>query len=305
MPGRKETRLVGKIETVGVVAKPDDAEVGAAATALATRLAGRNVSVLGDEGWARATDTAAAVSRVEMMERCDLIVVLGGDGSLLGMARLTGARPVPVLGIHHGDFGFLTDAGDQDLETVIDAALTGDLSVEHRGMLAVIVKRAGEIIAQVQGLNDAVIGRGSLSRMLTLEVTVDDEMLAEYRGDGLIIATPTGSTAYSLSAGGPVVEPSMDAMVLTPIAPHTLGSRPLVLPDSSTIAVRVASECDDAALTVDGQEQVALEPGDVCEITRSPNRAAIATVSRDGYFSILRRKLHWAARGEGRARRPR
>lgn len=305
MPGRKETRPVGRIETVGIVVKPDDADVVAAAATLASSLAARGVSVLGDDDWAHATDAAEAVSRVDLMERSDLVVVLGGDGSLLGVARLTGPRPVPVLGIHHGDFGFLTDAGDQDLDTVIDAALAGNLSVENRGMLAVVVKRAGDVVAEAQGLNDAVIGRGSLSRMLTLEVSVDGEMLAEYRGDGLIVATPTGSTAYSLSAGGPVVEPSMHAMVLTPIAPHTLGSRPLVLPDSSTIAVRVASECDDAALTVDGQEQVELEPGDVCQVTRSPNRAAIATVSRDGYFSILRRKLHWAARGEGRSRRPR
>lgn len=299
MAERKETSAV---KTVGIVAKPDDAEVAQAAAALAGKLLGRGLTVVGDDGW-NAEGVTAAV-RSEIMSRADLVIVLGGDGSLLGVARLTGSRPVPVLGIHHGDFGFLTDSGDTDLDVIIDAALDGELKHDRRGMLAVSVRRSGAEVATGQALNDAVIGRGSLSRMLTLEVKVDGEELAEYRGDGLIVATPTGSTAYSLSAGGPVVEPSMPAMVLTPIAPHTLGSRPLVLPDTSTIAIRIASDCDDAALTVDGQEQTGLEPGDCIEVTRSGNHAVIATLSGDGYFSILRRKLHLAARGESRDRRP-
>jgi NAD+ kinase len=218
------------------------------------------------------------------------------------MARLSSARAAPVVGIHHGEFGFLTDVeGDGPYETM-KKILAGAYEVEHRTLLAVVVKRDGEIVARSQALNDAVIARGTLSRMVTLEAGVDGEYLATYMGDGLVIATPTGSTAYSLSAGGPVVEPAMSAILVTPISPHTLSSRPLVLPDRSRIAVLVKRGGDDVMLSLDGQESVRLHHGDVVEVTKSRNRAAIVKASGESFFSILRRKLNWGARGEAPAR---
>ncbi len=291
-------RKKGTVRTIGIVVRPNDRTTAERAGKLADWLTARGVSVLAHDGWTDQRAGVRIVDRPTMMRSADLVIVLGGDGSLLGMARLSGSRPVPVLGIHHGDFGFLTDATREDLYETVEKALAGEFAVQRRTMLAVTVRRGEKICARSQALNDAVISRGPLSRMLTLEVTVGEEHLAEYLGDGLIIATPTGSTAYSLSAGGPVVEPTMSAMLVTPISPHTLSSRPLVLNDRSRVSIHVASRCEGAALSVDGQEAVALEPGDTVEVTKSRNHAAIATVSGEGFFSILRRKLHWGARGE-------
>jgi NAD+ kinase len=291
-------RKKGTIRTVGIVVRPNDRVTAERAAQLADWLAKRGLTVLAHDGWVEDRAAVSVVDRSVIMRTADLVVVLGGDGSLLGIARLSGPRPVPVLGIHHGDFGFLTDAGRDDLYGTVEKALAGEFTVQRRTMLAVAVRRGDKVVARSQALNDAVISRGPLSRMLTLEVTVGTERLAEYLGDGLIIATPTGSTAYSLSAGGPVVEPTMSAMLVTPISPHTLSSRPLVLSDRAKGAVHVARHCEGAALSVDGQEAVALEPRDTVEVTKSRNHATIATVSGEDFFSILRRKLHWGARGE-------
>jgi NAD+ kinase len=243
-----------------------------------------------------------------MMRKADLVVVLGGDGSLLGMARLSQNGAAPVVGLHHGDFGFLTESERGGPNSIIAKILDGDYEVEQRTMLAVEVKRNSHVVARAQALNDAVVARGTLSRMVTLEASVDGEYLATYKGDGLVIATPTGSTAYSLSAGGPVVEPNMSAILLTPISPHTLSSRPLVLSDRSSVAVRVVPGSDDVMLSIDGQESIELESDDVVEATKSRHRASIVKASGESFFGILRRKLSWGVRGEaleraGRRRR--
>jgi NAD+ kinase len=206
-----------------------------------------------------------------------------------------------VVGFHHGDFGFLTDSEGGDLYAKVERILTGDYEVEHRAMLAVTVRRGGKVAARSQALNDAVVARGTLSRLVELEATVDGEYLGRYLGDGLVIATPTGSTAYSLSAGGPIVEPTMNAILITPISPHTLNSRPVVLPDRSLVSVRVDRGAD-VVLSLDGQESITLAIGDVVEVTKSRNRAAIVKVAGEGFFAILRRKLNWGARGEGLGR---
>jgi NAD+ kinase len=164
------------------------------------------------------------------------------------------------------------------------------------------VKRGEQTAARTQALNDAVVARGTLSRMVTLEASVDGEYLGTYMGDGLVIATPTGSTAYSLSAGGPIVEPTMSAILITPISPHTLTSRPVVLPDRSRVTMRVSRAADDVVLSLDGQEQIPLQLDDVVEVTKSRHRASIVKVSGEGFFSILRRKLNWGARGEAPGR---
>jgi len=296
-------RKKASMKTVGIVVRPNSRGAVQRARRAAEWLGKRGVTVLAHRDWAGRTPRHEVVDRKTMMRRADLVIVLGGDGSLLGVARLSGPRPVPVVGIHHGDFGFLTDAAGGDLFETLKKVLSDDCLVQQRTMLEVKVRRGGRVLSRAQALNDVVVARGSLSRMLTLEVSIDDEFLSEYLGDGLIVATPTGSTAYSLSAGGPVVEPTMNAMVVTPISPHTLSSRPVVVPDKSTVSICATTDCDDAALTVDGQESFPLEPDDVVEITKSRNRAAIMSVSTEGFFGILRRKLHWGVRGDGDSRR--
>lgn len=291
-----------EIRSVGIVVRPEDVAAVRRARRLAAWLSGRGVDVIAHEQWASPQRHRRCLDRLSMMREADLVAVLGGDGSLLGMARLSSARAAPVVGIHHGDFGFLTDVeGDGPYETM-KKILAGDYEVEHRTLLAVTVRRADEVVAESQALNDAVVARGTLSRMVTLEATVDGEYLATYMGDGIVIATPTGSTAYSLSAGGPVVEPTMSAILITPISPHTLNSRPLVLPDRSRFTVRVGRGGEDVVLTLDGQESISLQYGDAVDVTKSRNRAAIVKVSGESFFSILRRKLNWGARGEDPAR---
>ncbi|RMD82446.1 MAG: NAD(+)/NADH kinase [Candidatus Dadabacteria bacterium] len=294
MGRRKET----KVETVGLVVRPGSEQVARRARRLAAWLERRGLRVLAHRDWAGSAGGRPVVGRSAMMREADLVIVLGGDGSLLGVARLSGTPPVPVVGIHHGEFGFLTESDRGGLFNTVAKILEGPLRIQYRTMLAVRVRRRGRVAVRSQALNDAVVTRGTFSRMLTLEAAVNDHRLGTYMGDGLVIATPTGSTAYSLSAGGPIVEPSMSAILLTPISPHTLSSRPLVLSDRSRVSIEIAPDCDDAVLTLDGQEWFTLERGDVVEVARSRNRAAIATAADGSFFEVLQSKLHWGARGE-------
>jgi len=286
-----------RIKTVAIVVRPDSPAVGRRARDLAKWLKKRRLRLITPEAWGGGNDGIEIVARNRLMRLADLVVVLGGDGSLIGVARLSGSRAVPILGIHHGDFGFLTEADKSDQYKTLEDVLRGRYTVTQRSMLSVSVMRKGRRVVKSQALNDAVVNRGTLSRLIQVEVEVDGNRLASYQGDGLVLATPTGSTAYSLSAGGPVVEPSMSAIVLTPISPHTLTARPIVLPDKSKISVRVARDCEDAVLTLDGQEWFGLERGDEVLVTKSRNRAIIVRGADKGFFDTLRRKLHWGARG--------
>jgi NAD+ kinase len=285
------------IKHVGIVVRPDSAEVAGRARRLAGWLEKRGVGVLAHAVWAGNGSTRRVLGRQEMMREVDLVVVLGGDGSLLGAARLSVSPPVPVVGINHGSFGFLTESDKGDLYATMERILDGDYHVDHRSILSAAVKRDGKVIARSRALNDAVVTRGSVPRMLTLEAAVDGKYLATYQGDGLIIATPTGSTAYSLSAGGPIVDPSVSAIVVTPISSHTLASRPLVLDASARVSVKADPKSDDAILSLDGQENFTLQGGDVVEVARSRYKAAIVCLSEDGFYGALRRKISWGSRG--------
>lgn len=293
----------GKFRVVGVVVRPHAPEVERRAREVARWLARRGVEVLAPSDWAEPPAGVRVLERTQLVRAADLIVVLGGDGSLLGIARLSGPRAVPIFGIHHGDFGFLTESDAGKPYATLEKLLAGKCRVTRRTMLSVSVRRAGRTVIRSQALNDAVVHQGRVSRMLSLDVGVNGEHLAAYKGDGVVVATPTGSTAYSLSAGGPVVAPDMSAIILTPISPHTLSVRPLVLPDSSRIHVRVEPGCEDAVLTLDGQEWFELAGGDEIEVTKSRHRAAIVKVEEKGFFETLRSKLHWGARGERTGRR--
>lgn len=226
----------------------------------------------------------------------DLIIVLGGDGTLLAVARTAQAEGIPLLGVNLGSLGFLTETALDRLDPVLDAVLAGVCTLEERSMLEATVRHAGAERGPFVVLNDAVITKASLARMIEIEAAVDGAHLTTYRADGLIVATPTGSTAYSLSAGGPIVYPDMEAIVITPICPHTLTNRSLVVPGRVTVEVAVRPGEPDIHLTLDGQVGVALDPADRVALRTAPARTRIVHVPGHEWFGVLRQKLKWGER---------
>jgi NAD+ kinase len=226
-------------------------------------------------------------------EAVDLIVVLGGDGTLLSVARLVEGKGVPILGVNLGSLGFLTEVTVAELFPVLEEVLAGHFTVSERVMLNCRVHRQGERIAQAVVLNDVVINKGALARIIEMETYVDGIYVNTFRADGLIIGTPTGSTAYSLAAGGPILYPNLEALIINPICPFTLTNRPLVIPDSVTIEVVLVKENEDVLVTLDGQVGVALRYRDVIEIHKAETRLRLIECPGKNYFEILRTKLKW------------
>ena len=237
-----------------------------------------------------------AESDGELAEDIDLLVSLGGDGTMLGVARYIGQRQVPVLGINLGSLGYLTEFAKDELFPVLEELREGSFSLDRRMMLEVEQIRDGEIIAAHCALNEAVVNFGSPVRMIELEVHINGMFVNSFRADGMILATPTGSTAYSLSAGGPIVHPSMSAILLTPICPHTLSNRPVVVPVDSVIGLSFPQADGDVMLTVDGQVQINLHPGDQVAVSRSQTTFNLIRPTNRNYFEVLRRKLKWGTR---------
>lgn len=280
------------VRTVGVCLKPGAMDAADVARHLLDELAARGVAalldpeasvVLGGEGIARAT----------LAEKADLLIVIGGDGTLLAVAREAGARPVPILGVNQGTLGFLAEVAPDELDAVLDQVLAGSLDIVPRTRLRVRAMRGDEELIQALALNDAVINRSDLSRMIELETRTDGMPVATYRGDGLIVATPTGSTAYTLSAGGPILMPGSRALVLTPICPHGLSHRPVVLPDTSRLEIHVIARDGTAQLTLDGQVAVTLETGDRVWVEASEHPAHFVVSPFRTRFDVLRTKLGW------------
>ena len=278
-----------------MVVKRDRAEALELGTTLTGWLRERRKKVLAEMPAAEVIG-AEAVSREEMVRRADLLVVLGGDGTLLGIARKVGKRETPILGINLGGLGFLTEASIGEAKQALERVLDGDYETDRRITLeAEVCRGAGSdarIVQRFLALNDVVFNRGPIGTMLQLEVTADGERFCEYRADGLIVSTPTGSTAYALSAGGPIVYPSLGVLVLAPICPHTLSNRPVVLPDSFEIEVRVKSSDHDSTLIIDGQEPAQLGPADCVKIRRG-RYVVVLIRSAHPYFEIWRDKLRW------------
>jgi len=229
----------------------------------------------------------------------DMVVVLGGDGTLLSMADSIGAAAsgIPILGVNFGSLGFLTEVTLPELYRSLDAALAGRAHVEERMMLCAVTRRGGSVFEQSIALNDVVITKAARSRMIDLSVSVSNEFVTRVKADGLIVATPTGSTAYNLSAGGPIVEPSVDALLLTPIAPHTLTNRPVVIPANTVVRVQPnMTERDEAYVTFDGQAGFQLQSGDEVEVKRAEKPLRLIRPSTRSYFEVLRTKLKWGER---------
>jgi NAD+ kinase len=287
-----EKKAADPIRSVGLCLRPDSPAAGEVARRIDKWLAERGLEVLLDaeagrwlhrEGFARSFVAA----------RADLLVVLGGDGTLLSVAQETGPRAVPILGVNLGTLGFLAEVAPDDLQAALEQVLAGEHRSVRRMRFEVRAERDGETLLEALALNDAVITRGELLRMLDIETRTDGSPMATYRGDGLIVATPTGSTAYSLSAGGPILLPGLDAFVITPICPHTLTQRPVVLPRSSRVEMRVFPREGEAQLNVDGRASCALRAGDRVLVAGSEHAAHFVVSPHRSRFDVLRAKLRW------------
>ena len=243
-------------------------------------------SVLNIEGYSR--------SRIPSL--CDLIIVLGGDGTLISVSRLVAEKGIPILGVNIGGLGFLTAVQKEELYEILDKVLSGECAVEERIMLKACVHRHGECIAEYIVMNDVVVNKGALARIVDLQTYINHTYVATFKADGLIISTPTGSTAYALSAGGPILFPTLNSIILAPICPHTLTNRPIVMPDDILIEIVLKSRTEDVFLTLDGQVGFSLRQDDLVEIKKSEYTTKLFIPCERDYFQILRTKLKWGER---------
>ena len=282
------------IRTVGLVAKYEEPKAADMVRWLVPWLIEKNRRVLVETGLYR--NGARSCSKEEMAKKADLIVVLGGDGTLLSVARLVERPKVPILGVNLGGLGFITEVAVDELETVLEKTLDGHFVVEKRMTLKVVLYRKRAKPKKFRVLNDAVITKGARSHIIDLETNVGKEYLCTYRADGLIISTPTGSTAYSLAAGGPILYPSLGAILLCPICPHTLTNRPIVVSSKSAIRVTLRSAGDTVFLSPDGQQGVLLKDGDIIEVSDYGVPVSLIRMPSRSYFDILRDKLKWGER---------
>jgi NAD+ kinase len=285
-----------KLSSVGICVKRDQPQVAERVATLEEWLSDRGVAVLLDSEAARWLGRQG-VPLEELVARIDMLIVLGGDGTLLAAAREIGERAVPLLGVNLGTLGFLAETSSDELYDALEQAFAGRLVVAPRMRLDVEVERDGHAVERYLALNDAVIGKSALSRMIDLETRADGVFVTTYHADGLIVATPTGSSAYSMSAGGPILLPEGESIVLTPICPHTLTQRPLVLPDRYRIELLVRdTRGGDVHLTVDGQVGTPLEEGDRVTVARSKHPARLLASPHRSPFAVMREKLRWGER---------
>ena len=285
---------------VGFVLKPDKSVAGALLDDLCNHLRERgHVPVVTTEDQV-APAGAEILPEEQLGASVDMAVVLGGDGTILRAARIVSEFQRPVLGINLGQLGFLTGFQVPDAKPALDAALSGRLKKEQRMRIAVRFSRGGAEPVVRYALNDAVLHQGAMARLVGIDAFVDDQFVASYRADGLIISTPTGSTAYNMAAGGPIVVPGMAAMTMTPICAHSLTNRPLVIPAASTIKLQLGADVRGVILTVDAQWAHSFLPGDVVEMTAASSPLLLFS-SPKGFFDIMRDKLHWGARSEREA----
>lgn len=289
------------IKKVGIIANIAKEKSPGYTASLREWLLGRGLEVYLEEGIAALIGGLPGVERRKLWSLADLIVVFGGDGTILRTARLVGERDVPIVGINLGGFGYLTEVELSEMYEAMEAILAGDFQVEKRMMLAVNISGGEETFRDGKVLNDVVINRGNLSRIVELETTVDGRYLATFKADGLIISTPTGSTAYSLAAGGPIVFPELYSIIINPICPHTLTNRPLILPDSAEIEVTLRTKEEGATVTLDGQVSLPVKSGDSVTIRKSQHVTTLVSSPHRGYFEILRTKLGWGGSQTGAA----
>ena len=280
---------------IGLVGHPKKEGVAELTGALREEFTRQDVELCLDEATAALLgNPAAGRSVAELGLSCELIVVLGGDGTILSTVRALGDNLRPIFGINLGTLGFLTCLGPADYRQAVRSIVSGNYLLSSRALLDVAILRDGVSFEEHLGLNDAVISRGALSRLIRLETRVNGSLLTTYNADGLIVATPTGSTAYSLSAGGPLLTPESNVFAITPICPHTLTNRSVVVGDQAVIEVRLGKQEDEVYLTVDGQRGVAMQAEDVVRIRRADKSLLLAMMPDLRFFELARRKLKWS-----------
>jgi len=280
-------------KTAAIISRPDSPEVAQILPDLLTWLAGHGYKIVIDPQTAHYVEGPEVVPRADLASKeLDLAVVLGGDGTLLSAARVTAAVDVPLLGVNLGSLGFLTEVPLEALYPMLNAIAQGRAAVEHRSLMHCQLLRGEEVRGSYQVFNDAVVNKTALARLNTYDLYIDKIFVSSYRADGMIVATPTGSTAYSLSAGGPVLMPTVNAFVITPVAPHSLTHRPLVVPDSVEIEIVLRSGEDFAYLSLDGQPGLDLSDGDRVRCRKSEHQVDLFRTGSD-FFQVLRSKLKW------------
>ena len=275
-----------RIRSVGIVVKPGHDEAMATAAELSAWLATKGIARTGEP-------VSALDGEEEKLADAELIVVLGGDGTMIATARMIGERDVPVLGINYGGLGYLTDFRIEELFPALEAIVAGDYEIDRREMLDAELHQDGGMTTRGRVLNDVVINKAAVARIIEIEVHLNGLFVNSFRSDGLIVSTPTGSTAYNLSAGGPIIYPSMNAIVITPICPFTLTNRPIVVPDDAEIALQLMNQNEWVVLTFDGQTGYPISSGDRVKIRKSKTTFNLVQPANRNYFDVLRNKLKW------------
>ncbi len=290
---------ITQIKQVGIIVKPHQPEALKTICELVKWLSDRSIATVGGPEIERERiehETGCAVEALdhdELASSVDLILVLGGDGTMIATARMVGDREVPVLGVNYGGLGYLAEFRIEELYTALESILNGNYRLDRRVMLAVELVRNSERVTSSRVLNDVVINKSALARIIEIEASLNQQFVNSFRADGLIVSTPTGSTAYNLSAGGPVIYPSMNAIVITPICPFTLSNRPIVVPDDSVIELSLKTDREEVALTLDGQVGFPLELEDRVVIRKSQTTFNLVQPMNRNYFDVLRDKLRW------------
>lgn len=290
------------MKRIGIIAKQNKPEAAIIIGRLVEWLQPRGVDVYIDEGVVNSLRSGTTRSSLNLLKKeeipshAEMIIVLGGDGTLLSVARLVGSHNVPILGVNLGGLGFLTEITLEELYRVLERVIQGDYLTDERVVFNAAVIRHGEKLAEFIVLNDAVINKGALARIIDIETTINGEYLTTFKSDGLIISTPTGSTAYNLSAGGPIVHPSLHCIIITPICPHTLTNRPIMIPDDVEVRAILKSKQQEVLLTLDGQQGFVLEFGDAVEVKKAEGKILLIKSPYRHYFEVLREKLRWGER---------
>lgn len=286
------------IRTVGIISRPRREDIARVVPPLMEWLRAHGAEVICDSETGECIGALAGQTRKreELPAQSDLLIVLGGDGTLLSAARLAADRKVPILAVNLGGLGFLTTVSQDDLYLILEEIFSSKHRISERVMLEAEIVRGGSVIRRQIALNDAVINKAALARIMDLELRINGEYVTTYKADGLILSTPTGSTAYSLAAGGPIVYPNVAAFIVTPICPHTLTNRPLVIPDSVKIEIDFQAEDNAVFLTLDGQVGIELARGDHIVVRRAPEKLRLVRPAKKTYFEILRSKLKWGER---------
>jgi len=284
------------MQRIGIYAKRNHPAAVKVAGELSVWLQERGIEVFLEKPLAEAMGVGPSYLGSTLPAMVELIVVLGGDGTLISVARQVGPLRIPILGVNLGSLGFLTEVTLDELYPTLERVLQGDFAVSERMMLKAVVRRGEQEIGHYRVLNDVVINKGALARIIDMEAWVDDNYLTTFKADGLIIATPTGSTAYNLAAGGPIIYPGLHCLVISPICPHMLTNRPIIVSDDAVIRVEVKFQDEDVVFTADGQVGMPLKGGDVVEVQRSKSLTRLIKSPSKDYFKVLRAKLKWGER---------